>query len=662
MTDKAIVEIPLDTSAFDAFRLKFEQLRKQAGETPKAWDAVGKTTDAAAQTFEKLASSLGKMHAALDGIGEEIEEAGAAQDVASDRWAHIASSAKQFGANVKTSSLSLAKWTGLTSLFAGIMSAGGLYGISRMAAGVSGRRTASLSYGMGYGEFQSYQTNFARFGNAGGLLSGFNTALNSVQDRWPLYALMGPDADRRLAGKSAGAALAEALPDIKRFVDNTDPRNMAGALSASGLDRMGVDLETALTFRRMSPQEIAQVGSAFSADQGPMGLSREMAQKWQEFDIALATAGSEIENRFAVNLVHLAPGLTRLADGLANLVDHALQKGGPIEGWLKRADRGLEEFAGYVGSKSFLSAVGVFVKRVDDVGSVIGQIVGLRGKNGNPDANIWGQTPGGGGGPDDWRMSPDDRRKGNRYFNRIFGLNSRTPEENASSGGGASNAGGGATPRPGLETPDQSTWGANDGSAYAYLKAHARGGATRPREIDALHPVQAAKMAEMIRWTKENLGYNIGILSAARRAGQTGSGFDSAGMSLHPEGLAGDFDLSGLPASAYEKWAQHARAIGLYRPWSSRKERNHWQIVPDKYAKHSFNAVDMTRAERLRRQGEFYPIHAEPKHSARQRMMHHHGRADTVHVDDETGDADVKKTSRTVGPMSYGTDFGRFGH
>ena len=41
---------------------------------------------------------------------------------------------------------------------------------------------------------------------------------------------------------------------------------------------------------------------------------------------------------------------------------------------------------------------------------------------------------------------------------------------------------------------------------------------------------------------------------------------------------------------------------------------------------------------------------------------HPEGQTNTVHVDDETGAADVHRDTRAVGPMSYGTDFGRFNH
>ena len=668
MSDRPILDIPLDTSAFEAFRAKFDAFRAKTAETSGAWAEVGKTTTTTAQTFDKLAARLAKMQEALAGIQARTEAAGEEQSASSDHWTHIASSAKVFSANVKDASLFLAKWSGLTGLFAGILSAGGLYGISRMAAGVGARRSGAMSYGLGYGEYQSYQTNFARLGNAGGLLSGFNQAMMSAESRGPLYTLMGAGADRRLAGKDAAGALAEALPDIKRFVDRTDPRNLEGMLHGTGLDRLGVDVNTALTIRRMSPQEIDQIVSGYRSDTGPMGLDPEIAQKWQDFETTLDEAGSEIENHFAANLVNLTPGLTRLADATSDLVDHMLKDGGPAEKWLGRVNKGMMGFANNLGSKDSISSINHFINGVTDIGRIIGQIIATHGENGNPDAALNGSVP------DD-----PSQRKGNRYINWLLGLNSHSPDENQrardknadtaahpnlSKGRGMTGlrAAGGITPGVAPENADQSTWGANNGAAEAVNSAISKLGENRYRD--------RADLAEYMRTG----GHGMDPARAAWCAAFVGASLEKAGLPSISASQGGNI------ATSYMRWGDAADSrdprkgdvLIMNRGLGPGQVGGHVGLATgEKDARGRIGMISGNNAGGVGTSWEdparvvARRAHENPDDKLSPiKPLHPHlqGQTNTVHVDDETGAADVHRDTRAVGPMSYGTDFGRFNH
>jgi len=466
MTDRPILDIPLDTTAFDAFKAKYDAYRAKLAESSKEWGEVNKHAADLATRFQGMFDKMREANEAVAKLAAGTAAAGDAQDHSAGSWTHISSSAKTFAGYVRNSSLSLAKWAGLTGLFASILSAGGLYGIGRMAAGVGSRRSSAMSYGMGYGEMQSFETHFSRLGNARGLLSGFNNAMTSADDRAPLYSLMGADADRRLAGKSPGAALAEALPDIKRLVDRTDPRNMQNVLQATGVDKLGVDLNTAETIRRMSPQEINEMSSGFESDRDPMSLPPDLQLKWQNFETTLDEAGEEIENHFAANLGNLAPGLAKLADGMAHLFEALLKEGGPAQHWLESANKGIDAFATQLGSKTFLDAVGTFVHDVGAIGSIIGQVVGmfLPAKVGPPgrspieegvDPNKpWGDAPDG---------APPDVVEWYRRNNERDRVHGAAPARSGDNG-----------PAVGPEAADQSPWQANRGAPLNYDQIRGR--------------------------------------------------------------------------------------------------------------------------------------------------------------------------------------------
>ena len=641
MTDRPILDISLDTSAFEAFRAKFDAYRAKAAETTGAWTDIGKTTQATAQTFDKMASSLARMQAALSGIEQQTEDAGQEQEASSERWTRIASSARVFGSNIKDASLSLAKWSGLTGLFAGILSAGGLYGISRMAAGVGARRSQAMSYGSSYGEFQSYQTNFARLGNAGGLLAGFNEAMTNAESRGPLYALMGAGADKRLAGKTAAGALAEALPDIKRFVDRTDPRNLAGALHGTGLDRMGVDMNTALVIRATAPEELGQLAQDFVGDQSGMKLSPELAKQWQDFDTALDQAGAEIENHFATNLVNLAPSLTLLANGLSDVVDHMLKDGGPAEKWLASANKGIEGFAESIGKKETIGKINHFVKDVGAIGRVISQMVSLHGKNGDGAASLGGIVPD--DAKEGWNHS-----KANRYMNWLFGLNSSTPEQNhrARSAQAPRASGGGSTPGVLPQDADQSTWGPNTGASEAVNSAISKLGEDRYRD--------RADLAEYMRTG----GHGMDPARASWCAAFVGSALEHAGIKSIPASQGGNI------ATSYMRWGDAADSSNPSRGDVLVENRG---LGPGQMGGHVGLATgDHDASGRVGmisgNHGGAVRFSWEDPRRIIARHPHFEGQTNTVHVDDETGAADVHRDTRAVGPMSYGTDFGRFNH
>ena len=103
----------------------------------------------------------------------------------------------------------------------------------------------------------------------------------------------------------------------------------------------------------------------------------------------------------------------------------------------------------------------------------------------------------------------------------------------------------------------------------------------RPGDTENLNPGFASKVAATIKDARAQ-GLNVGLQSAFREPGQTGSTFDASGRSLHTYGLAIDF--SGFePGSADAvKFYEIAKANGLYNPYgpNNKNEWNHYQAIP----------------------------------------------------------------------------------
>ena len=136
MADKPILEIDIDNTAFKEFQAKFDAYKEACKQLPAAWSEAGNRVEGLSASFEAMVAKMAQANAAVSAIADKTGEAGSDQSMAADAWTRISYNSKHFAGHIAKSTASLAKWTGLTTLFGSILSAGGLYGISRMASGV----------------------------------------------------------------------------------------------------------------------------------------------------------------------------------------------------------------------------------------------------------------------------------------------------------------------------------------------------------------------------------------------------------------------------------------------------------------------------------------------------------------------------------------------
>ena len=213
------------------------------------------------------------------------------------------------------------------------------------------------------------------------------------------------------------------------------------------------------------------------------------------------------------------------------------------------------------------------------------------------------------------------------------------------------------------EDADQSTWG----PAGAVNSAISKLGENRYRD--------RADLAEYMRTG----GHGMDPARAAWCAAVVGSALEHAGLPSIPASRGGNI------ATTYMRWGDPADSsnpqkgdvlvenrglgpgqagghvglatgdrdaggrVGMVSGNHGDAVRFSWEDPRRIIARHAHGAENPDDPE-----GKLSPI--KPTHP------HLQGQTNTVHVDDETGHADVKSDSRTVGPMSYGTDFGRFSH
>ena len=368
MAVKSIIDIEVNDDAFKKFAELFAKYQTTLAKTPGAWGDVGKEVKGVKTAFELAAGALVAQHELSKRVGAETAQTANSAERVALSWHNMARDSKEFVANVGNATKSLIRWTGLTGLISGILGAGGLFGIERMAMGVNAGRYSSQGLGLGYGQQKSFGINFGRVVEPSGFLGAVSSALADPAQRAGLYGLGFNNA--QLRGSTADVSV-ELLKALKKMADNTDPLMYQTMLQARGLSQFA-SAEDLRRLHAMSGSDFNGMVGGYRRDVGPLGLSTGDQNAWTNFSIQMHRAGEQIENVFVKALVPLAPGLEHLSKSFTEAIAAFL--GNPaLKKWLDSVDKSLEQFAKYVGTDEFIKKIKDFA---DGIGYAADKLVG----------------------------------------------------------------------------------------------------------------------------------------------------------------------------------------------------------------------------------------------------------------------------------------------
>lgn len=352
MTNREVLAVEIDTKEFEAFQKKFAEYKAALADMPAQWDAANNAMAKGTSAFDRLVD-LAEQQNDIAGKSKTIAEKsiGASKSI-SAAWGVTYRYTRLWASEIKTATLQLGKWAGLTSVFSGLLSAGGLYGIDRMATGVSMRRTSALGLGTTIGAQSSFLTNFGRIGNAEGILQSTSGALSDPRSR--VFRSLGVSG--KVAGMDAPHAFAAILPDIERLLKRTPDSQLSAVMEGYGLGELGLGVEQGRFIKRASHAELEEMRGAFLGNESLMGV--ESARKWTDFETALDKAAAIIGRAFKTNVVKLAEPLGHVADAFSELIPALLHKGGIFNTLIDDLGKGIDGFSKWLGNEHSLEAVG----------------------------------------------------------------------------------------------------------------------------------------------------------------------------------------------------------------------------------------------------------------------------------------------------------------
>ncbi|MFO3888096.1 lytic transglycosylase domain-containing protein [Citrobacter portucalensis] len=388
MAAKSIIEVDVNDEKFLSFMDKFNEYQAALEELPEAWRASAQGIGDSARETSKASSEAGGMTKAfldgvdalnmmvnnLDRINTSLDDANKRQSDLNKKTAGSSSifgklkkDSKEFADHIKDATVSLLSWGGIVGLFTGVLGAGGLFGINRLASTASAQRFTSMGLNTSIGALDSTAINYQRaVANPTATLGAIRDTQADLSQRWKFQAMGINNPDR-----SPDQLLPEMIRAARSIFTQTGG-TLQGA-NAYGLTSF-FSIDDLNRFKNMSDAEIDAMEKRAKRDAQLLQITDEQARQWQDFNIQLDYSSQSIKNTFIRGLGPLTPGLTKLSDALSGAIDTVLQS--PELGkWIDGLAGGIQRFGDYLASPDFKNDVENFMVKVEKLGKVIGKVV-----------------------------------------------------------------------------------------------------------------------------------------------------------------------------------------------------------------------------------------------------------------------------------------------
>ena len=378
MAVRSIVSIDLRDGPFREFAKKFAAYEAALKKTPGAWALVTKNIDGSRASFDKLVGQMAAANVQEQLRAKAQERADRLTRSSAERWQAMTRDSREFVRNITGATFQLLKWGSLTGLISGLLGAGGLYGIDRLALSAAGSRRSALGLGASIGGQEAFKTNFGRLVDPEAFLQSVGAAKFDVTKRVGL--LSAGLSQGQINAKTEDTAVA-LLDRLKQIADTTNPALYAQVLRGRQLEQFASPFELE-RLRQTGPAEYQRLRSQFGQRQDQFNVPDAIAERWQNLVTTLDNAGKSIETILIKGLVPLAPGLTKLSESVEKIIGIFVEKGGPLEKWINEAGGALEKFAGYIKTDEFQENVRTFVEGLAVLAKAVGSFVSWFGSGG----------------------------------------------------------------------------------------------------------------------------------------------------------------------------------------------------------------------------------------------------------------------------------------
>jgi hypothetical protein len=379
---KSVIDIEVNDASFKKFVESFKDYQDMLGKQPRNWQGLNSGIDKAVASLDKLVSSFQEMvdlTRERQKIGENVTTQTRGQTTHVERqaqvWKNLGRTIKDAAGHIVGMTRSLLSWGTLTGVLSGLLGAGGLFGISRLAQAAQGYRRSSLGLGATVGEQRAFTLSYGRMVNAGSVLGGVSEALSDPSKRGTLYPFI---KEPELKGKDTGEVAVLLMQRMKEMLDKTDP-SMIGAVHGSMNMGQFITPEEARAMRATPKAETDAYAKQYEALIKTLDLTKQQQKVWSDLATQLKISGEQIETLFVRKLTGWAPQLSSISDSLKSMFETMLNSK-VLEGWIKDVEGALKTLAQYMKTDAFKTDVENFMNKVGEFVKGVGEMILAMGR------------------------------------------------------------------------------------------------------------------------------------------------------------------------------------------------------------------------------------------------------------------------------------------
>lgn len=382
----SILKINVDDSEFKEFSALWAKYKDELEKTPAAWREVGSAAGDAGGEYDRMTAALLAQQRLLHEQVEEgkRQEKGKAEANKSLREAEkqereaearrrrsnqeAIAATKQIAKNVADTAKSLLEWVGIGSILGGLMGAGGLWGLDRLADMVGGQRRSAQGFGVSTGQLQALDLNFQRYFDVRGALGNVAEASNDPSKAWTFSAL-----GINRSGKDNAQLLLEAQRIIAEQSKLINANVLAPYAQARGWTQI-FSMDEIRRLRSVSAGELRTAQGEYGHDVGLFARSDAQSRSWQELSRTMAESGAKIKTAFIDVLTPLTPELKKLSEAVADAI-RTFIKSDALKTLIHGLGEGIKHLAEYLNSAEFQKDLKTFAEDAHKFVDAFGQLL-----------------------------------------------------------------------------------------------------------------------------------------------------------------------------------------------------------------------------------------------------------------------------------------------
>jgi hypothetical protein len=361
---RSVVDVEVNDASFLRYKGLFDRYTEALQKQPEMWKKIGGIHQEHAKNFETIGKRLALAEAAHKRMGEESQKQATHLRLSERLWTSMSKTTKDVASNVWEATKGLLKWSLILEGVSGLLGAGGLWGINRMAQSVASTRREARGLGLSTGEYNAFGVNFKPLINTDAFLNWVNAMELDKTKQGPARSLLG----RNLSGNTEQDTIA--LLSATRAFAKRHRLDVTGTqFAAWGLDD-AIDTDSQRRLRASTDTEFNRDLARNKGDITALGLPASTSDAWTRFTQQMQRAGIILENTFATGLVKLAGPIEHLSQAFTHLLGKVMGSQWAKEGVDKLAT-GIDHFADWLNGPDLDNAFNKFTGSLGDLSDYI---------------------------------------------------------------------------------------------------------------------------------------------------------------------------------------------------------------------------------------------------------------------------------------------------